>query len=174
MILKMYAKLLGAVAMGAALIAVQPAAAADLKIGFVNVPRLMQEAPQAQAAREELKEEFQPRERQIKDQRKALQKKRKEFERNKDVMSESERTKMADELQSSKVDLRLKMQRFQRDAKQSQQKQLGKVQKEIKKVIGDIAENESFDLILIRGVAHVSDKIDLTDRVLERLRERAE
>ena len=60
---------------GAALIGVfaAPAAAQELKIGVVNIPLLMDRAPQTQAAMTALEEEFQPRQRDILAKQKELE-----------------------------------------------------------------------------------------------------
>ena len=56
-------KLVVAVALVAAFAV--PVSAQELKIGVVNIPALMQRAPQTQAAMDELQEEFAPRQREI-------------------------------------------------------------------------------------------------------------
>ena len=72
------------------------AATADaqaLKIGFVNFGRLVDESPQANAAKSALEAEFLPRQRDVAAQQKTLQEKGDKLQKEAAVMSEAERTK---------------------------------------------------------------------------------
>src|SRR5687768_14644112 len=69
-------------ASGLALLAPFGAAQAQqMKIGFVNVPRLLEEAPQAKGAMQALQDEFAPRQREIVAQQKDLKTKEEKLQR---------------------------------------------------------------------------------------------
>jgi len=143
---------------------------AQLKVGFVNVPRLMQQAPQAQAARERIQNKFQPREQQLQSEHDALQKMQQKYQRNSDVMSQSERNDLQSKIQEKQHDIQLKQQQFQDDLQSTRSKELQQLNGTIKAVVDRIAKQGHYDLILVDGVAYVSNKVDLTDRVLAALK----
>jgi len=162
-------KLMMAILGGTLLLGSLPAYA-QLKVGFVNVPRLMQEAPQAQAARERIQSRFQPREKQLQSEHDALQKMQQKYQRNSDVMSQSERDDLQSKIQDKQHDLQLKQQQFQDDLQSTRSKELRKLNGTIKAVVDRIAKQGHYDLILVDGVAYVSNKVDLTERVLAELK----
>jgi outer membrane protein len=154
------------------LVAMLPAlpAHAELKIGYVNAARLLEEAPQAEAATQRLKKEFQPREDNLVSLKKELAQLDDQMRRNADVVSESERSKMDRDLREKQRDLRRLQDEFRDDLNFRRNEEIGKLQQLIKQIIEAAAKDEQYDLVLFDGIAFASPKIDLTDRILERLR----
>ncbi len=68
--------------------------AADLKIGFVNVARLLEKAPQAERAKKDLEREFKPRDTKLMNEQKAIKSMEEKLAKDEAVMSESERQKL--------------------------------------------------------------------------------
>ena len=68
-----------------------PASAQELKIGVVNVPMLMDRAPQTKAAMDALEEEFAPRQREFAARAKELEDLTGKLQRDAAVMGETER-----------------------------------------------------------------------------------
>ncbi len=64
---------------------------ADLKIGFVNIPAVLEKAPQAEKAKKRLEQEFSPRDKQLVAQQKEIQSIEEKMTRDASVMSEKER-----------------------------------------------------------------------------------
>jgi len=71
-------------------------AQATLKIGVVNVARLIQEAPGAEAVQKKLQEEFGPRQRDLAAMQTRLQTQAETFQRDAPVMGEEERVNLED------------------------------------------------------------------------------
>jgi outer membrane protein len=86
------------------------------------------------------------------------------------VMSESERSKSERELLNQKRDLKRSQDEFREDLNIRRNELLAKLQKELNDTIVALAKEENFDLVLFEGVVFASDRIDITDAVLERLR----
>jgi outer membrane protein len=74
---------------GIALVAPLGAVHAEAKIAVVNVPRLLEEAPQAKRAMQALQDEFAPRQREIVAQQKDLKAREEKLQRDGAVMAES-------------------------------------------------------------------------------------
>ncbi|HID48388.1 MAG TPA: OmpH family outer membrane protein [Chromatiales bacterium] len=148
-----------------------PARAESTKIGFVNSAKLMAEAPQAEAARKLLKDEFAPRDQKIVQQQKKLKKLEEELSRNSAVMSDSVRLKQERKIISLKRDIKRAQEEFSEDLNLRRNEELGKLQKIVYDAIVEIAKAEHFDAILGDSVLYASQRIDITDKVLGRLRQ---
>lgn len=86
------------------------------------------------------------------------------------VMSESERSKAERELLNQKRDLKRSQDEFREDLNIRRNELLARLQKELNDAIVALAKAEGYDLVLFEGVVFASDRIDITDAVLEQLR----
>ena len=147
----------------------------DLKVGFVNVGRVIDKAPQGEAALKKLEEEFGPRDREIRAMREEVQKLEEELIKNELVLDESSRNKKELELRDKRRALRRATSEFREDYNLRRNEELNALQKLVIKVIVEIAKRESYDLILHEpAVVFASDQIDMTGQVLEQLRAQSE
>ncbi len=142
---------------------------AELKIGFVNIPAVLEKAPQAEKAKKRLEIEFSPRDRQLVAQQKDIQSKEERLARDSGVMSDSERSRMEKDLLNEKRDAKRKQQEFSEDFNARRNEELGKLQRRIVEAIRSIAKDQNFDLLLTDGVIYASDKIDVTAQVQSKL-----
>ncbi len=153
------------------LLAAAPAAVADaggLKIGYVNVVRVVDEAPQGEEARRKLAQEFGPRDKELVKMRRRVRELEKDLESG--GGDEQTRRKKERELVSLRRRLRRASQEFREDYNLRRNEELGALQKIVYKAIIDIAKGEGYDLVLHEGAIYASDKIDITEKVLQRLR----
>ncbi len=150
-------------------LAVPVGVSAESKIGFVNAGRVTSEAPQADAARASLEEEFGPRDRAISDERDALRELETRLNRDAAAMSEDEQQRLQRDLVARQRELRRAEEEFREDFNMRRNEELGRLQRRIVDTISELAEAEEFDLIVSEGVIYASDRVDVTDRVLEQL-----
>lgn len=142
-----------------------------LKIGFVNVSRVIESAPQGEAALKKLEEEFGPRDREIRAMREEIKVLEEDLIKNDLVLDDSERNKKEVELRDKRRALRRATGEFREDYNLRRNEELNALQKLVIKAIVEIAKNESYDLIVHEpAVVFASDKIDITESVLEKLR----
>jgi outer membrane protein len=149
-----------------------PVEAQDLKIGFVNVPFLLQNAPQTQVVDQQIRAEFAPRQAEFEAQVTAFNEKVDRLERDGAVMGAQERANLQREIEQSERDLSRMQQILQEDAGLRQEELVSNLQSLIAQQIQGFAEDEGFDLILA-NVVYASQAIDITEDVLEALREAA-
>lgn len=152
------------------LIATSTSALAELKIGYVNAARLLEEAPQADVATKKLKQEFAPREEGIVTKQKSLEDLENQLRRDGPTMTESDRRKMDRDIVEQKRELRRLQDEFRDDLGFRRNEEIGKLQRVVKEIIESLGREEKFDLILYEGIAYASRTLDLTDRILERLK----
>lgn len=145
-------------------------AAAELKIGVVDPTRLLAESPQAQAIRASLEEEFAADRRDLMAQQNEFKSLQEKFQRDAQVMSESERANMENRLRDLGRDIQYRQQTLAEDIRRRQNEELGAMQRELQQTITAFAQAEGYDLILTGGVAFHSDVVDVTDELLGQMK----
>jgi len=141
-----------------------------LKIGVVNVQRLLQESPQAQSARETLEDEFAPRRREIVSMQTAFEEKTAAMQKDLEVMGAAERENAERELRNEERAIVRAQNEFREDLDLRNNEAIGGIQQEVLREIASYGETAGLDLILADGIVYASDRVDITEPVLERLK----
>ncbi|WP_031438576.1 OmpH family outer membrane protein [Methylobacter tundripaludum] len=142
---------------------------ADLKIGFVNIPAVLEKAPQAEKAKKRLEQEFSPRDKLLVAQQKEIQSMDERMAKDAAVMGESARANLEKDILNKKRDAKRAQQEFSEDFNARRNEELGKLQRRIVEAIREIAKDQNFDLLLTDGVIYASEKIDVTSQVQQKL-----
>jgi len=145
-------------------------ALAEVKVGFVNTVKLMEEAPQAKAAISKMEGEFAPREKELVAIQRDIKTAEDKLSRDAAVMSDSDRTKVERDLVNRKRDLKRSQDEFREDLNIRRNEELAKLQRRLYDAIVDLAKAENYDLIVSEGVVFASTRIDITDAILTRLK----
>lgn len=143
--------------------------AAELKVGFVNVPRLLEKAPQAEAAKKELEKEFSPRDKRLVAEQKDIQQMEEKLNRDAAVMNESERNKLERDILNKRREFKRAQEEFTEDFNVRRNEELGKLQRHVFDAIRALAKEEKYDLLLTDGVVYASEQIDVTAKVQQKL-----
>lgn len=143
--------------------------AADMNVGFVDTARVLKQAPQAELARKKLESEFAPRDQQVVEMRKTLKNMEDELAKDSTVMSELVRKKKERAIISQKRDIKRAREEFNEDLNIRRNEELAKLQKLVYEVIITLAKDENYDVILGDNVMFASKRVDVTDKVLQRL-----
>ena len=145
-------------------------AASDLKIGFVSVEKLLTQAPQVEAVNAAMIERFGGKKQELQDLEKEIKTMDENYKRNELVMTE-------DKLNELKTKLIGKVQMFKQmeatlaqEVKVMRSQELAVLQKSVRDIIDEIAKKDNYDLVLSDGVLFASDKLDITNVVLERMK----
>lgn len=142
---------------------------AELKIGVVNLPVVLEKAPQAEKAKKRLESKFSGRDKQLQQAAKEIQTMEEKLTKDAAVMGESEKSKMEGDLMNKKRDAKRLQQEFTEDFNASRNEELSKLQRHILEAIREIAKDQNFDLVLTEGVIYANDKIDITSQVQQKL-----
>lgn len=162
LVFKLFVFVLGFVAMAGL------ANAAELKIGYVNAVKVIEEAPQGESALKKLEAEFAPRDKQIVEMQNRLKHLEQDLEKNALVLKENEHRSREFEVVTLKRDLRRATQEFREDYNLRRNEELAALQKIVQKTIAEIAKQENYDLILESAV-YAGPKVDVTDKILKKL-----
>jgi outer membrane protein len=136
-----------------------------LKIGYVDMRQLLDQAPQITLSREAIDREFRPRNDAIAADEERLQALNKRLQDNGDSLI----------LQNQIRDLQLSINRRREDLRQEilfrRNEAIQGLEDDINAAVAAVARTEQYDLILSSPVIYANDRIDLTARVLQMLQQ---
>ncbi len=155
-----------------ALLATPFSSAAEVEVAFVNTPRILEQAPQAQAARERLEKEFAPRDKELAAMQKQVKAQEDKLSREGDLMSADARRKAEREIVVQQREAKRAQEAFTEDLNLRRNEEFARLQREVSEVIVDLAKEKGYDLIFENGVVYASDRVDVTEVVLKRLRQK--
>ncbi|MBU2570800.1 MAG: OmpH family outer membrane protein [Gammaproteobacteria bacterium] len=142
---------------------------ADLKIGFVNIPAVLEKAPQAEKAKKRLEQEFSPRDKQLVAQQNDIKNLEERLNRDAAVMGDSERRNLEKDILNKQREFKRSQQEFSEDFNIRRNEELGKLQRKIVEAIRELAKSQSFDLLLTEGVIYASETVDVTNQIQQKL-----
>jgi outer membrane protein len=142
---------------------------AELKVGYVNAVRVIEEAPQGVAALKKLESEFSQRDKELVALQNRIRQLDDELQKNVPVQKESDRRAREREALTLKRELKRATTEFREDYNQRRNEELAVLQQVVRKAILDIAKQEKYDLVLHEGTVYASDSIDITEKVLKKL-----
>ena len=142
---------------------------AEVKIGFVEIQKILKGAPQTVAANKKLEKEFTKRTAKLKKTVKEINSKEKAFKKNSMTMSEAERAKIQRQIQALKIEAQRTEREVREDIDLRRREEIAKVQKQVNIAVEKVAKEQNYDLVLYRGVAYAGKKVDITDIVIKAL-----
>ena len=147
------------------------AQAADYRIGVVNAVKVLESAPQAEAARQKLEKEFAPRDRQLVAAQKDLKKMEDHLAQDGAIMSQAERDKLQGEVINRRREIKRNQDEFRDDLNFRRNEEFGKIQRLVVDAIQAVAKEDKYDLIMGEGVIYASKRVDITQKVIDRLKQ---
>lgn len=150
------------------------AAAADAQIGVLDWQQLLTKAPQAEEAGKRLEKEFQAPKDKLVNKQKEFQTKRDKWQRDKDAMSATERGKKEKDLAKLEQELRRMDEELRSDYTNRHREEMDDFIKLVREAVDKLAKEDKFDLVIPQeATLYVADRIDITEKVLNRLEKSA-
>ena len=143
--------------------------AEELKIGIVDVNKILKDAPQTLSANKKLEKEFSARTEKLKAKISSLQADEKKYQKESLTMSDDQRDKADKSLQQRRIDIQRNERELREDMDLRRREEIGDLQEKINITIDKIAADEKYDLILYNGIAFASKKVDITEQIIEAL-----
>lgn len=143
--------------------------AADLKIGYVQVDKILQEAPQTAESSKKLEKEFAPRSQELERMQKQIKDIETALDKDALTMSETDRKNKERDASNLKIDFQRKQRELREDINLRKNEELAALQDRINKAVTSVSEAAGYDLVVYGGVAYANKKIDITDKVLKSL-----
>ncbi len=143
--------------------------AAELKVGYVQVDKILQEAPQTAESGKKLEREFSPRSQELDRTQKQIRDIEASLDKEGVTLSESERRNKERDVSNLKIEFQRKQRELREDINLRKNEELSVLQDRINKAVQTVSETDGYDLVVYGGVAYASKKIDITDKVLKLL-----
>ena len=158
------------------LLAAAPAMAqspAPTRIGYVDMQRLIDSAPQVLEARASLEREFAERDRELDREQQRLAGMRDALARERALLAEADLERRELEIAALERSITRTREDLQRRFNARVEQELDRAWPSIEAAVADYAREAGFDLVLPPPVLYASGRVDITDRVLDRLRRQA-
>jgi len=145
-----------------------PATAQQLRVGYVDMKQVLDNAPQVLAGREKLDLEFRPRNETI------------EFQE-RQVQSMDDRLQMGDLSEDARVRLDRELREMRRNVNRQKEdlrdelsfrrtEEVQKLEDQINEAVEEIARENGYDLILSSPVVYADPSLDITQLILDQLK----
>ncbi len=144
------------------------AVAQDLRIGAVDLERILRDSNAAKAATSKLEQDFSRRQKELQGLVNQLKAASEKFEREAPTLPDSQRLLRQRQLMEMDRDLQRRQREYQEDLTLRRNEGLQQIVEKVNRVLKQIAEAEKYDLI-IQEAAYINPKLDITDKVLEGL-----
>lgn len=141
----------------------------ELKVGYVQVDKILQEAPQTAESGKKLEKEFSPRSQELDRMAKQIKDLETVLDKEGLTITEADRRSKERDVQNIKTEFQRKQRELREDINLRKNEELGSLQDRINKAVQSVAKAENYDLVMYSGVAYAADKIDITDKVLKLL-----
>ena len=143
--------------------------AAELKIGYVQVDKILQDAPQTAESGKKLEREFSPRSLDLDKMQKQIRDIEFILDKEGVTLSDTERRNKERDASNLKIEFQRKQRELREDINLRKNEELSILQDRINKAVQTVSETDGYDLVVYGGVAFASRKIDITEKVLKLL-----
>ncbi|MGA1862424.1 OmpH family outer membrane protein [Deferribacter thermophilus] len=144
---------------------------AELKIAVVNMQKALDECDAGKAAVEEMKKLYSAKQQEINEKQNELKRMQEEINNQSSLLSEDAKQAKLDDYQKKLKDLKRFVADSNEELKKKEQEFISKIATDLKEVVEKLGKELKYDIILeVResGVLYNSDKVDITNLVVER------
>jgi outer membrane protein len=142
------------------------------RIGYVDMKRLLDNAPQVVAGRQKLEREFAARDAALKADEKHAGELRARQAHEAAAATKTDATALQRELDALDRSIKRNRDALRADLKTRSDQELDRSWREINDAVVEFAREQGFDLIVPSPVVYASPKVDVTEQILDRLRRR--
>ncbi len=146
-------------------------AQAEVKIGYVDMKILLDKSPQIIASRQQLEAEFRQRHEDLQAEEEKLRQQEEQLQTDGPFMSERERARLELDIRMRKRQIKRDREDFIEEMNYRRNEALQKLEKDIENAARRLAREQGFDLLLSSPVIYASDRIDITQAVLQKLQD---
>lgn len=148
----------------------QGLAAETYRIAVVDPNRVVENSPQYEAARKALQREVEERERNLRTQQEEIAQLQRRLELDGEIMSQGEVQRLQNDIRSRTRKVKYAQDEFQEDLTLRQNELRTKLARQVQEVVVELAKELAIDLVLSEGLVYFSKRIDISDKVVERLK----
>lgn len=141
---------------------------AEIKIGYVDFTKTIRESTIFKNEEKKFNIALQATQKKVDGIRKELEKLQSKFERDASIMNEAEKEKIKDQARQKTREMQRMESEFKEDYSRKNEQMMDALQKRVIAISKEIAQEENFDLLL-HSVLYASPKIDITDKIMQKM-----
>ncbi len=139
-----------------------------MKIGYVDMQRVLQESKRGQTLMAHLQKEKELKEEDLKMKQQEIKQMKDELDKTGSLLSPDKRKEKEQELLQKMQDFQNLMAQYQAELQQKQNEYTQQAVDEVKDIIAKYAKKHGYDLILLKDVIlYMPDKYDITDEIIK-------
>ena len=142
-----------------------------MNVVVVDVVRLQTESPQVTEVREKIKVEFAAREAKVMAQQDQIDLLEQKLVRDQANMSGAEAKSLQRDIRSRTLRLENAKEELESDRRLRLSEEMDRLRRMLSEVIAEVAKADDLDIVLESGVTWASERVNITDKVLARMRE---
>ncbi|MCS7164014.1 MAG: OmpH family outer membrane protein [Thermodesulfovibrio sp.] len=142
---------------------------AEVKIGVVDLYRVLNESEEGKKSINELQSMFEARQKTLEEKQKKIQSLREELEKKRSVLSEEARKAKEEEIERLGRDLQRTAADYQVELQKKQNEITQSMLREIRQIINDFAKKEGYSLILEKAeqiILFTTPEVEITDKII--------
>ena len=144
---------------------------ADMKIGVLDLNKVMMDSPQVEAAKAKLKSKFDAREKEMVASQKAFQADIEKFNKESPTMKADAQKAAQQKIIEQQKKLQDAQSKFQNDLNTAQNEELKGIVKKIEGIVNKMAADKKFDLIVAKaGTAYNKPELEITSDVIAQMK----
>jgi outer membrane protein len=140
------------------------------KIGYMDIKRLIDNAPQMAESRAKLEREFAPRDAALKTDEKRLADLKQRYERDGAIMAKPDAEALKREIDTLDRSIKRTREDLRGELTTRAAAERDRIWQQLNDIVIEYARQQGYDLIVPSPVVYANPRIDITDAVLERLR----
>jgi len=146
-----------------------------IKIGYVDMQRVLNEVEDGAKAKDKLKREFNEKQAQLDKKQEELKKKKEDYDKQSLVLKEDARRQKQQELQQDFIELQQLYAKLQRELSENELGLTKDIFDKAQAIIAEIAQKDGFTLVLDKAegrILYAQPSMDITNEVIRKYNER--
>ena len=152
-------------------ILITPINAHSIKIGYIDVEKVINNLSQYQQENNALIQQFEPKKQQLLDLFKHIELLKKNLNNVETTVSNETYQKELEKIRELEISFQTDTELWQQQLNQKKRESLQKIETMINLVIEKFATSEKYDLILYQNAAFVSDQVNITNQIISKIEE---
>jgi len=139
-----------------------------IKIGFIDVQRIISESQAGKKAKDRFQAQVKKAEADVQKERQDLERLKNDLDKKGPLLKDEERRNLEADLQKRSVTLQRTLGDYQQDLQRKNNEMMAEILKELEQVVTEVGKADKFTLILERSQILYSDQaIDITNKVID-------
>ena len=139
-----------------------------IKIGFIDVQRIISESQAGKKAKDRFQAQVKKAEADVQKERQDLERLKNDLDKKGPLLKDEERRNLEADLQKRSVILQRTLGDYQQDLQRRNNEMMAEILKELEQVVTEVGKADKFTLILERSQILYSDQgVDITNKVIE-------